>query len=320
MSQRTLIILLALFVVVTGLYFFTSQKGHEGAKSLLTPLGKKAWLEADEIDVYFQKPEQGFALVKEDQRWIIRDDYPRPAKDALVNKLLQDLADLYGEKRAQGEKYFSRFKLQEDQALHLVLKKDGQVLAHILLGKRGPLWESNFLRFKDGQEIYLVSQNFLSKFGVWKEEPGAPQFKDLVDLKILDLPPKEVKLLALSKGDLSWKLVRKKDAFLWQKGEEEKELKEEQVATFLRKVFPLLAQEVVPPNTFGTAEGELRYETTLGTQGALLLGPCAEEGAQEAAKAEEKKPKKVFCLVKKGPFVYKVAQTKLTPLFDPKFE
>ena len=325
MSQRTVLVLLVIFIVVSGLYFWSAQKGHEGAKSLLTPLGKKAWLSADEIEVYFKAPRQGFKLLQKNGKWIIEDDYPRPAKEGLVNKLLQDLATLSGEKRAQGAKYFSRFKLKDDQALHLILKKDGKVLAHILLGKRGPQWESNFLRFQNDPKIYLVSQNFLTKFEIWNEEPEAPKFKAFVDLKLLDLSPKDLKLLSLKKENEAWTLRKEKEGYVWQKGSEEKKLTEEKVSSFLQKALPLFAKEIVNPQQFRETKGELRYETNLGAQGSLLLGPCmAEETPAGKAKSKKDKSEKAskkesFCLVKKGPFVYKVSQEKLKRLLEPDF-
>ena len=306
MSERTLIACFVLFLFATGLYFYSQHREHAGVKSVLTRIGDESWKEADEIEVSFRG--EGFRLVRRAGRWLIEDGFPRPAQEELVETLLNTLAGLYGEPRAKGKEFFARFVVDDDEALRLVLKKEGKVLATILVGKRGPNWESSFVRLAGGEEIYLVPVNLLAKLGVFAEKPAAPQWRAFVDLKVLDLRAEDLKMLAL---EGRWRLLRRGEGFVFQMGPEERSVTKEEVASFLRQVFPLMAEEVLPPQEFTSPRARLLYETSLGVSGKLLIGPCRTASKEKGAEEEG------TCLVRRGEFVYRVKKKALDPLFNP---
>ncbi len=317
MSERTLTLLLIFFLVSAGLYFYLQHQGPAGAKSTLVRLGQKEWQKASVIEIRYQN--QGFRLVKEGGRWLVEDGFPRPAKEDLVTSLLKELSDLYGEPRAKGKKYFSRFKVDRKNALEIVLKEGDRVLATILVGKRGPQWESSFVRLASKEEIYLVPVNLLAKFEIWADNPVAPEAKVFVDHTVLDLKAKDLKRLVFQ-DEISWELEKKKEGFLFTQGDKSRKLSLEETETFLRKVFPLIAEELVPPQKFSKPKARLVYETSFTTSGEILLGPCEPVSGQKKGQKGKKRPEKSWCLVKKGEFVYRIKEEKLKPLWEPAFE
>ncbi len=299
MSRKVLALLGTFFAFSFLFYLGTTREHQEGLKSLLKPLGAPSFKEADEIELSYQG--KGFKLKKEGEEWVILSDFKKPARQATVTELLETLADLHGEVRAKGKRYFSRFGVSEREALHLVLKKDGQELAHFLIGKRGPQWESNFLRLKGSQEIYLVPVNLLAKLDIWEEGPEVPQDKAFVDLEVLSLPVKEIKTLSLTGPKGGWTLRREGSKFVFTKDGREKEIAPARAEKFMRKLFPLLAEEVVAPESF-KEKGALRlsYELRNGLKGELEISCASKE-----------------CLVRKKGFVFRVKRENLAPLFKP---
>ncbi len=314
MSERTLTLFFVLFLISVGLYFYVQHREHAGARSILVPLGQKEWQQATSLEVRYQ--DRGFRLVKEQGRWLVVDGFLRPAKEEKVENLLKELATLHGEPRAKGKKYFSRFKLNPKEALKLTLKKDGQTLVTLWVGKRGPQWESSFVRLGEGDEIYLVPLNLLAKFEIWADNPTAPSAKAFVDRKVLDLKAQDLKYLAYQDHQ-AWTLRREGEDFLFSAGKKEKKLSEDQVSTFLKKVFPLFAEELVPPEEFSTSQGRLRYETKTGLSGELLIGPCQKESDRQKKDSKGKQQTRSWCLLKRGEFVYRVKEESLRALWKP---
>ncbi len=300
MSRKTALILGLFFLASFLFYLGVTREKHEGAKTLLTPLGREIFKEADFIEIYQGKEKKGFKLEREGERWILLSDFRKPAKDSLVEDFLKTLASLSGEERASGEKYFSRFGVDQDQGLHIVLKKDGKVLAHFILGRRGPQWESSFLRLEGEKKIYLVPTNLLAKLEIWEDKPAPPQEKAFLDLEVLSLPLDEIKELSFEGPQISWRLKREDKKFVFQKDKREREISFLEGKKFLRKLFPLLAEEVVSPQEFKKPEATLTYVLRNGLRGRLYLG-CQQKA----------------CLVKKREFVFRVKKENLKPLFEP---
>jgi hypothetical protein len=305
MSRCTLIPLGLIFALLVGVYFATQHTREAGVKSILTTLGKQDWLSAKEIKVFFNE-EKGFSLVKEKDSWVIRNGLVKPASSVLVEEFLKELSGLFGEERAKGEKYFSRFKVSEKEALHIVLLRDGEELAHLLVGKRGPQWQSSFVRLASQEAIYLVPVNLLAKFDIWSVEPGPPKDKEFVDLQVLNVPEAKLKRLAFDSPKVKWELLRREKDFLLHFGDKEKVLSKEEVVKYLRKLFPLYAEKIVSPEKFSEKRATLTFVSRLGREVKVDFGPCQKEKDQEV------------CLLKKGPFVYRVGRSVIRDFFELK--
>ena len=298
MSRRTVLVLGIFFLVSLVFYLGATREKRQGLESLLEDLGSPAFKEADLVEL--SKGKKALSLRREGEVWVLVSDFKKPAKEAVVEGLLDTLAELKGEPRAQGKKHLSRFKLTEEEALHLVLKQGGKELAHFLVGKRGPQWESTFVRREGEEVVYLVPVNLLAKLEVWDENPKLPDEKALIDLQVLTLPVKEIKELAFEGKKMSWALKREGEKFFLRKGKEEKVLEPQEAEGLLRKIFPILAEEVVPPQEFKEGKTILRYVLRNGKSGVLYLSCGKDE-----------------CLVKRGEFIFRVKRKALDSLFDP---
>ncbi len=310
MRTSTLIFLALIFFLLVGGYLFTQRAKEPGVESIFTTLGQKKWLKADRIKVFFDG-EKGFSLVREPETWLIEDDFPKPASKVLIQEFLRQLADLSGEKRAEGDKFFPRFKVGDKEALHIVLYQGKQELAHILVGKRGPQWNSSFIRLKGQKEIYLVPVNLLSKFEIWSVEPGFPKAKDFLDLEVLEVPLAKLKTLSFRGQKVSWTLLRKEDhkpqTFVLKIGTKEKRLSSEEAEKFLRRLFPLYAEKVIKPEEFKGKRATLTFVSRLGREVEVDFGACQKEKDQE------------ICLVKRPPFVYRINRSLIEAFFKPSF-
>ena len=216
MSRRALLAFGIFFIFSFLFYFVTTKETHEGAKVLFKPLGKETLKRAQTIEIYQGKEKKGFKLVREDHRWVLLSDFRKPANESLVENFLETLANLSGEERASGKKYFSRFGVGEEEGIHVVLRDGESVLAHLILGRRGPQWESTFVRFAGREKIYLVPVNLLAKLEVWEETPAPPKEKAFLDLEVLTLPVEEIKELSFEGQQISWKLTRRGEKYLFE--------------------------------------------------------------------------------------------------------
>ncbi len=310
MSRCTLILLALILALAVGVYFFTQHAAqHPGVQTVYVPLGQRDWIKAEEIWVYQGEPRKGFRLVKREEGWVIKGAFDKPACPALVKDFLKELAALSGEKRACGRGFFPRFRLTQKEALHIVLARDGQVLAHILVGKRGPRWQSTFVRLKGKDCIYLVPVNLLAKFDVWSKDPAPPKDKEFVRLSVFDEPLVKMKSLRFVGHGVSWSLTRGKDRFFWQEGGTKKVLSPKEAQRFWQHLFPLYAEDLLPPEKFSREEAKLIYESRLGRRVVLSLGPCLQGKDQEKV-----------CVVKREGFVYRVRKDLLKPLWSPEMD
>ncbi len=300
MSKRVVLILAVFFVFTLAFYASVTRQSSEGAKVVLTSLGDKTLREANKIEIYQGEKRKGFKLLKEGEHWVIISDFRKPAKEGTVQEFLETFADLSGEERAQGQKYFSRFGVDEKNGLHIVFEKDGEVLSHFIVGKRGPWWESSFVRLEGGKKIYLVPVNLLAKLEIWDESPSLPKEEAFLDLEVLALPLEEIKELSFKAPNISWSLHLEGENYIFEKDSQKKKLSSEEGKNFLRRLFPLLAEGIVPPDQFQKPSATLNYLLRTGQKGQLFF-QCQKEN----------------CLLKKGEFVFKVKKENLKDFFAP---
>ncbi len=308
MSQRSLFLLGIIFLILVGGYIYTQHSKEAGLKSILTKIGKKTWLESDKLEVFYDH-KKGFSIIKQGSKWIIQDEFPKPANTIKIQDFLKELSELTGEKRASGEKFFPRFKLSEEEALHLKLYKNQKELAHLLIGKRGPQWASSFVRLKGNNAIYLVPINLLAKFEIWSVEPQNPKAKDFVDLQVAQVSKTELKHLSFMSKKIHWELVRQeeknqKNKFLFIKEKKKKILSKKDTEKFLLRLFPIYARDIIAPTKF-KEKATLTLETRLGQKEIITFGPCY------------KKKKEETCVLEKNGYVYKVDKSYVKPFFNP---
>ncbi len=297
MSPRNLLFLCGLLVILFVMYLVVQRAERPAGlkEALLIRIGKKEWTGADEIRIWLgSRPEKVLRLKFSEGRWEIwgpsdKENFPRPAKEALIRRLLSDLASLSGEERARGKAYWETFDLVEEKALHLVGLRGERELFHLLIGKRGPYWESCFVRPKASESVYLVPENLLARFEIWSESPGEPSAEPWVEKTVLSLDYSDLRSLALFwEGKSVYLLKKEKEKWLLSRKGREETLSPEEVKKRLRGVFPLFAERVVAPESFQKEVGRLEVRGGR-SERKLLFGRAGKE-----------------FLVKSGPYVYQV--------------
>lgn len=236
-------------VFAVGLFWSTR-------KPSLTPVASVSLnlFNPEEIDqiILAHKADQNFekwVFKKTGSQWLLETEYPRPASTARLKDILQTFSHLKGEIRAQKPSVWSTFYLEEDQALHLIFKSQGQLKAHFLLGKQGPWPESSFFRLASSKTVYLASKNLLWLFKIFSKEPRWPSkevFLQLfTDWQVLNLDPSQVKLLHFHWPSGEWRLDVVSGR--WQINGQPHTFPVEETQSFLKKLFPLLASEILDP-------------------------------------------------------------------------
>ncbi len=277
MKKSQLLFLGAVLIILAGLYFYQQHPATIDQEEIYTQLCPDVQLDdIDEIEVWTGTTEKAapLHLKKREQAWWVElneqgTTFSAPAKPERLKRLVGHLNSLHGEKRAEGAAILDTFYLKDDQAMHLVLKENDKEKLHLLVGKRGPEWDSCFVRKNKADTVYLASNNLLGLFDIWSEEPKQdPEARPWVDLMIISQGPSEVEGLSYARGTTEWSLVQGKQ------GDSEKEKRaepasgkpekteaewvltlngqeqikgSEEIRKFLSGLFPLRAVDVAPP-------------------------------------------------------------------------
>ncbi len=99
-------------------------------------------------------------LVRRDGTWWVRvDSTLYPADANRVNTLLDDLSAVKGVRWAKGD--LARYELD---STGLVVEVFARTPLRLVVGKTGPTFEQSFVRFADGDEVFLVRGNWKPRF------------------------------------------------------------------------------------------------------------------------------------------------------------
>ena len=203
-GRRTLGILAVALLVMIGLSLMTSKRRYqtvEGGGFVPVTGGVdagrisvvRAWLGED--------AEHAVELQRSSDGWVVASAWGWKAKDDLVQNLLDDLAGLSGERRSGSGEILSEFEIDDASGLHVLAEGDaGSELFHLVVGKsttRGGC----FVRLAGSDEVLVTSASLRSSFGVWGDEPKAPEAKRWIDLRIHRAERNDVDRVVITDGD-----------------------------------------------------------------------------------------------------------------------
>ena len=320
MKTRHLLFLFLVFSALAGIYFYQARPhkdttGREGPYTVIFP--RDATGGVDEVTAWVgtrDKAATPLHLVKKDGTWwveLVRDGkgFRAPAKEERAKRLTGRMAGLFGERRAEGKGLFKTFHLGDSEALHIVMKSHGQERLHLLVGKRGPAWDSSFVRKKGDDTIYLAGINILSLFDIWAGTPEGPlEPRPWVELALVPYGPDEIEGLSYARGNRQWSLVHEKEpqeqsassgskargkekgapAWTFTLNGKAARIKAGDARGFLSAVFPLRAKDCFPPSDaekagFGPGERYGRLTIHLkGGRGVKILHTGKLDGAARA--------------------------------------
>ncbi len=293
MSSKTLTYLGLALVAVVALSWLTQKRRYStvqdgGYQTLLEqPIDPAsvstltAWLGSE--------PDSVVTLTRDGDGWIVESRWGWPAKKDLVDQILSDLESLKGERRASSEDVLADFQADDADGLHLVGKgAAGAELFHFVVGKTA-LRGGSFVRRHDSDDVYLVAASLRSPFGVFGEEPKAPDPRRWLELRIHRAERHEVDALTLVDGSRTLVLEKAFEApaeddttgavdrtqWTWKpdaSGEFDKAKTDGILSTLINLYASDPAAPVEDPSTYGLGEGArtatLRFEdgrtTTIG--------------------------------------------------------
>jgi len=298
MKQSYVIILLVLFALVSGLYYYQERPKHRDIKDLFTEIVPQFSLESVNEIKAWTKRDQGppFCIKRqEDSYWIeVQEDnstFLAPCQKGRVRRLLESLRGLRGEERAKGKAHFKTFSIGDSTSLNIVLKKGDSILSHILVGERGPSWDTSFVRKEGDDRVFLVEKNLLSLFDIWNETAKAnPSPGSWIDLGVVKDGYQDVEGVSYSGAGEVWSLTRssnvtsidhdkgsrKEGSWKLVRDGVEKGIQKDQAEDFLKAILPLYAKAVEPPGKagqFGLGEGaqDKRFTIHFRSKGLKIL-------------------------------------------------
>lgn len=188
MNKKHLLILSVILIALLGVFLL--QKA--GEKQI--PTGehrREVWKPFISVDqaarISFSKAGHSpLSLSRDDRGWKI-DSLSGVAGDAQkVNQILNQVNQIQAEWRAEGEEYFERFGVAENQAFRLkALNADGSAMVDFYIGvKRSG--QGVFIRLPEKQKIYFVADDLPALFGLYADlEPAVPLPIFFADLRLV---------------------------------------------------------------------------------------------------------------------------------------
>jgi hypothetical protein len=204
-SLRNLGILVVLLVVVGLLAWWTGERRNptvEGGGFVDVLPGVDAG-QISELTAWLGEgsEEDPVELQRSSDGWIVASRWGWKAKQEQVQRLLDDLGDLRGEKRSSSAEVLADYEIDDDAGLHVVAKGDGgSELFHLVIGKTA-LRGGCFVRRAGSDDVFLASASLRSTFGVWGDEPKPPPSKHWIDLRIWRAERNDVDRVVLRDGD-----------------------------------------------------------------------------------------------------------------------
>ncbi|MEZ5066368.1 MAG: DUF4340 domain-containing protein [bacterium] len=206
LSRKSLVGLAVLLVVLVLLSWATSSRYRpvEGGGFVdVLPAGAdpgsaqtiRAWLGS--------MPDSAVVLTRQGEGWVLPSRWNWPAKTDLVTRLLDDLKGLSGEKRAASKDVLTDFQCDDENGLHVVAQgPGGSELFHLIAGKAAARG-GTFVRVAGQDDVYLTSASLRTSFGMFGDEPKAPDAKRWIDLNVCKTDRNEVDRLEIESGGSS---------------------------------------------------------------------------------------------------------------------
>jgi hypothetical protein len=145
------------------------------------------WSEgADEILV--EKGGERVRIYKKDNRWFVGDEgFPADAK--VAEKMEEKIRDLVISDISSYAPHYDRFELTPAGAIHVVVKRGGEVLRDVYFGKRSDKTNHTYIRLAGRDEVFKASGTFSYEFS---KKVDDIRDKAMIDVKSDDIESLEI--------------------------------------------------------------------------------------------------------------------------------
>ena len=202
--KRTLIILAGVLVVLVLLSQLTGRKRLStveggGIEPLMAEDFDRGAVES--IQGWLgSSPDSTIELERTSDGWIVSSAWGWPANEPAVNRFLDKLDALSGERRSGSADVLDDYQIDDDAGFHVVARgSGGSEMFHLVVGKSANRGE--FIRQAGSNDVYLSSERVRSDFGVWGDNPVSPENRRWVNMQVFVADRNDVDKIVLTHAD-----------------------------------------------------------------------------------------------------------------------
>ncbi len=269
------------------------------------------WSEgADEILI--EKAGERIRLFKKDGRWLVgEEEYPADAKTA--EKMEEKLRDLVISDISSTSPHYDRFELTSESAIHVVAKRQGQVLRDVYFGKRSSKTNHTYIRLTGRDEVFKASGLFSYDF--------SKKVDDIRDKTILDVKSDDIEALELSYKGVRTMLERVKapdekssENADKKKDEPDKKKAKKEADKWVFANNPQKEVDIAAVNAVINSFGPLRTHSFPAVEKKSLKNPLCTIKLMAAGKTHEisifngKDNNEFFCVESASPYAFSLAK------------
>lgn len=271
MSFKKLLVIIFVTIVLLGLVFVKKniqtrqnknieQEAQQASQVTLIKdlpegfIGKIVLYTGDAVD-------NKISIVKNSQGdWSLESKFNVKAKKETVDNLFKKLNGLKGEMRADSKDVLGDFKIDDNQALHIILSDSGdKQLNHILVSYLRAAWNKNFVRLANNNKIILSDVDLLSTLSIYDKDEKLDS-NPFADFKIASISADTVEKITLNLKDKPTITLQKsqnidKTGFVWSflPAVNNEEVDAAKINEFIGHVNNAYAKDAVDPNltTYG---------------------------------------------------------------------
>jgi hypothetical protein len=155
MNRRVIVSLIVIAVLALLLILGNRRKTVD------VPEIKKWEGTADEILI--TKGEDRLEILKKKGRWVLNKE-EFPADEKAIEKLEKAINEMEVIDLISKKPHYSRYDLQDEKAIRVIVTKDGVRWRDLLIGKKSSPGNQTYVKFSDRPEIYLVSGRLTDDF------------------------------------------------------------------------------------------------------------------------------------------------------------
>lgn len=306
MKSKKIVIALGVIAALLVVYALASLKDRAPGLPELP-----RWSEgADEIIV--EKSGERIRLFKKEGRWLVGEEgYPADAKTA--EKMEEKIRDLVISDISSTAPHYDRFELTSESAIHVVVKRGGEVLRDVYFGKRSSKTNHTYMRLAGRDEVFKASGIFSYDF--------SKKVDDIRDKTILDVKSDDIEALELSYKGVKTALARVKapegnspENADKKKNESDKKKEKKEADKW---VFANNAQkevDIAAVNAVINSFGPLRTHSFPAVEKRTLRNPVCMMKITAAGKTHEisifngKDNNEFFCVESTSPYVFSLAK------------
>ncbi|MCX7679766.1 MAG: DUF4340 domain-containing protein [Spirochaetes bacterium] len=195
MKGKRISIAMGVVIFLLVIYAIVSLKDRPPALPEL-PRWKEG---ADEIIV--EKASEKVRIYKKAGKWYVGDE-GFPADEKLVEKMEEKMRDIVISDVSSQTPYYERFDLTPNSAIHVVVKRGGEVLRDVYLGKRSDKTNHTYIRVAGRNEVFKASGTFSYDFD--------KKIDDIRDKTIFEFKSDEIEAFEIQYKGIKTALARTK--------------------------------------------------------------------------------------------------------------